>query len=142
MNGARSAVEDHRPLDTDDRRGVADLLRQIIGQVGDGAAASVTPPDTPGAQAVLLDVQVDGARYTLLRLAPELPQSQVSLSPREREIVRLVARGLPNKAIAAVLDISLWTVATYIRRLFAKLGVGSRAEMVAKVLNDGLLGAD
>ncbi|HZA34714.1 MAG TPA: helix-turn-helix transcriptional regulator, partial [Vicinamibacterales bacterium] len=63
----------------------------------------------------------------------------ISLSPREREIVRLVAKGLPNKAIADVLDISLWTVATHLRRIFAKLGVGTRAEMIARVIGDGLL---
>jgi DNA-binding CsgD family transcriptional regulator len=50
-----------------------------------------------------------------------------------------VAKGLPNKAIADVLDISLWTVATHLRRIFAKLGVGTRAEMIARVLGDGLL---
>jgi DNA-binding CsgD family transcriptional regulator len=55
------------------------------------------------------------------------------LSPREIEIVRLVAKGLPNKTIAGVLEISPWTVATYLRRVFAKLGVGSRAAMVARL---------
>jgi DNA-binding CsgD family transcriptional regulator len=48
------------------------------------------------------------------------------LSPRERQIVRLVAEGHVNKAIGAVLDISPWTVATHLRRIFAKLGVASR----------------
>jgi DNA-binding CsgD family transcriptional regulator len=53
------------------------------------------------------------------------------LSPRERQIVRLVARGHVNKTIGAVLDISPWTVATHLRRIFAKLGVASRASMIA-----------
>ena len=54
--------------------------------------------------------------------------------------MRLVANGLPNKAIADVLDVSLWTVGTHLRRIFAKLGVNSRAaEMVAHVLGGGLL---
>ena len=46
----------------------------------------------------------------------------------------MVARGLPNKAIAAVLEISSWTVGTYLRRMFAKLGVTSRAAMIAKLM--------
>ncbi len=57
----------------------------------------------------------------------------LSLSPREREIVRMVAQGRQNKVIAAVLNISSWTVCTHLRRIFAKLGVTSRAAMVAKV---------
>jgi DNA-binding CsgD family transcriptional regulator len=60
------------------------------------------------------------------------------LSPREQEIARMVAEGYPNKTIAAVLDISSWTVGTYLRRIFAKFGVGSRAAMVARMLDKGL----
>ena len=55
------------------------------------------------------------------------------LTPREHEITRLVAKGLPNKTIAGVLDMSPWTVATHLRRVFAKLGVNSRAAMVARL---------
>ena len=51
----------------------------------------------------------------------------------------MVAKGYPNKTIAAVLDISLWTVGTYLRRTFAKLGVGTRAAMVARLIESGLL---
>jgi DNA-binding NarL/FixJ family response regulator len=61
---------------------------------------------------------------------------------RECEIVRLVAKGHCNKTIALVLDISAWTVATHLRRIFAKLEVSSRAEMVARALQDGLLADD
>jgi DNA-binding CsgD family transcriptional regulator len=59
--------------------------------------------------------------------------NSLSLSAREQEVVRLVALGLPNKAIGAVLDISPWTVATHLRRIYAKLNVPSRAAMVAAV---------
>jgi DNA-binding CsgD family transcriptional regulator len=55
------------------------------------------------------------------------------LSPRELQIARLVARGATNQAIARALDISTWTVSTHLRRIFAKLGVGTRAEMVAQL---------
>jgi two-component system nitrate/nitrite response regulator NarL len=46
----------------------------------------------------------------------------------------MVAEGHPNKTIAAVLEISSWTVGTYLRRIFAKLNVTSRAAMVAKLM--------
>jgi DNA-binding CsgD family transcriptional regulator len=83
--------------------------------------------------AVLLDLEVDGVRCVLLR--PTQETTQLALSPREQEIARMVARGYPNKTIAAVLDISTWTVSTHLRRMFAKLGVTSRAAMVARSLN-------
>lgn len=59
------------------------------------------------------------------------------LSPRELEIVRLVAKGCVNKTVADVLDISQWTVAAHLRRIFAKLSVTSRAAMVARVFEIG-----
>ncbi|MEO0599825.1 MAG: helix-turn-helix transcriptional regulator [Myxococcota bacterium] len=53
------------------------------------------------------------------------------LTPREQEIVRLVSRGLVNKQIAEALRISRHTVDTHLRRIFAKLAVDTRAEMVS-----------
>jgi two-component system, NarL family, nitrate/nitrite response regulator NarL len=88
---------------------------------------------------VVLDLEVEGVRCVLTRPAPQLDRSQITLSPREREISRMVAKGYANKTIAAVLDISSWTVCTYLRRIFAKLGVSSRAAMVARLLEEGLL---
>lgn len=61
------------------------------------------------------------------------------LSPREYEIARLVAQGYPSKAIAVTLGISIWTVLTHLRRVYARFGVQSRAAMVATLLSAGLL---
>lgn len=98
------------------------------------AAASEDPTD------VLVDMQIDGMRCVVVR-APEpraVPPPQrirnQALSPREHEIARMVAEGHPNKTIAAVLDVSPWTVNTYLRRIFIKLDVTSRAAMVAKLM--------
>jgi len=84
----------------------------------------------------ILCVNIDGLQYTLLR---SQAKDSCHLSPRESEIVRLVAEGMPNKCISAVLQISSWTVATHLRRIFAKLGVGSRAAMVARLLDMGIV---
>ena len=81
---------------------------------------------------VLMDVESDGMRCILVRTKAEA-EAHVHLSPREQEIARMIARGLPNKTIAAVLEISSWTVGTYLRRMFAKLNVTSRVAMVAKL---------
>ncbi len=66
-------------------------------------------------------------------------QSEISLSPRERAIAQLVAQGLPNKCIAKSLNISHWTVATYVKRIFLKLGVSSRTAMIAMLIQENLL---
>src|SRR5262249_34675738 len=96
-------------------------------------AAAVQTPD------VIMDLEVDGLRCRITRLPRKPAPSRVLLSPREREIARRVAKGYPNKTIAGVLEISCWTVGTYLRRIFAKLNVCSRAAMVARILEDGPL---
>ena len=94
-------------------------------------------PDPPrrqeDAQEIVLDTQVDGVRYLVVRLGRAF-ESLDSASPREHEIVRMVAEGHPNKVIAGVLNISPWTVCTHLRRIFAKIGVNSRAALVAHLL--------
>jgi DNA-binding CsgD family transcriptional regulator len=104
------------------------LVSDIVGE--DPRAAGPVPGK---ADLVILDVEVDGVRCLLLRI-PDVP---APLSPRELEIARMVAKGYPNKTIASVLDISSWTVASHLRRVFSKLGVSSRAAMVARLLEDG-----
>ncbi|VEG27972.1 response regulator [Actinomyces howellii] len=63
----------------------------------------------------------------------------MSLSPREREILEAVSRGLPNSQIAIELCIAETTVKTYLVRAFNKLGVDSRAAAVARALRYGML---
>jgi DNA-binding CsgD family transcriptional regulator len=108
-------------------RTVRALVRALARGVAPGSPIRLTDDHR---SAVLLDLDVDGVRCVLLR--PTNESSQLALSPREQEIARMVARGYPNKTIAAVLDISTWTVSTHLRRMFAKLGVTSRAAMVAR----------
>jgi DNA-binding CsgD family transcriptional regulator len=81
---------------------------------------------------IVFNLDVDGSRYILIKTEPA-EQAIPALSPREREIVRMVALGHQNKVIAGALHISSWTVSTHLRRIFTKLGVSSRAAMVAKV---------
>jgi DNA-binding NarL/FixJ family response regulator len=56
----------------------------------------------------------------------------IELSGREREVLELLARGYLYKEIAEMLKISVQTVNTYIRRIYEKLHVRSRAQAVAK----------
>jgi len=104
-----------------------DLLRALRDSVG-----AAHPERLEGsAEEIVLDVDLDDARYLLVRMP--LADTRIQLSPREQEIARMVARGHSNKMIADVLSISSWTVCTHLRRIFAKAGVGSRAAMVARL---------
>ncbi len=68
--------------------------------------------------------------------------AESALSPREIEVVRLLAEGLRNDAIALRLRISPVTVKTHINNLFAKTGARSRRDAVAYAAARGLLGPD
>ena len=61
------------------------------------------------------------------------------LSPRERQVLQLVADGYENKQIAAELGLSEATVKTYLRGVFERLEVSSRAEAVAVGLRLGVI---
>ena len=67
---------------------------------------------------------------------------EVSLSPREREILALLADGKSQQEISTTLVISSKTVATHIQHLLSKLGVHSRAQAVATAFRLGLVDAD
>jgi len=56
-------------------------------------------------------------------------QKRVSLTPREGQIITLVAQGLKNKAIGGALGITEGTVKVYLYKLFKKLGVNDRLDM-------------
>jgi two-component system, NarL family, nitrate/nitrite response regulator NarL len=105
----------------------------IVGQPPAAAAAPESSSTITGS--IVGDATVDGIRYVMVKCAPRTGEALVGLSPRERDIVNLIIKGYSNKVIAELLDISAWTVGTHLRRIFAKLGVSSRAAMVAKYLH-------
>jgi DNA-binding NarL/FixJ family response regulator len=82
------------------------------------------------------------ARYS----APRTPDATVppELTPRELDVLRLVARGLSNAEIGQALFIGEATVSTHINRLFTKLGLRHRAQLVRFAYESGIVrvGAD
>jgi DNA-binding NarL/FixJ family response regulator len=66
------------------------------------------------------------------RFSSGSPAEPDNLSPREREVLELLARGYLYKEIAEALHISVPTVNTHIRRIYEKLHVRSRSQAVAK----------
>jgi DNA-binding CsgD family transcriptional regulator/tetratricopeptide (TPR) repeat protein len=97
------------------------VLEQAIALAEDVAASVIA---APGA-AVLPDPEVD--------IAPD------ALSPRERQVLRLLAEGHSDAEIAAALYISPHTVHTHVKRILAKLGVSSRAAAVATAFRHGMV---
>ncbi|MFE0591925.1 LuxR C-terminal-related transcriptional regulator [Micromonospora echinospora] len=70
--------------------------------------------------------------------AAERPVNQAALTPREAEVLTLVAQGLSDTAIAKVLWVSKVTVRSHIHRTIAKLGMTTRAQAVAYYYQNGL----
>ena len=60
------------------------------------------------------------------------------LTPREAEVLKLVAAGMSNAEIAAALFVSNATVKTHINHIFAKIGVSDRAQAVRYAYERGL----
>jgi len=85
------------------------------------------------------------ARAGIGSLSPEAsawlagrPEPAADLTPREREILRLLIDGDTNAEIALRLGLSLYTVKNHVRNLLGKLGVSSRTEAVSLALQRGL----
>jgi DNA-binding CsgD family transcriptional regulator len=100
-----------------------------------------TPPRLPKgtvtAVAKIDDDPVFGsARVAVVRVEPlgEKAVAMDALSRREREIARLLVAGYSGVNVAAIAGLSENTVRTYVRRLYQKLGVSNRADLVRKLI--------
>jgi two-component system nitrate/nitrite response regulator NarL len=115
-----------RVSDPAERRRVGDLLRKDpeVVLVADADEADLLVDDAGPAR------PVGGATVSD---AGEL------LTPREREVLRLMADGLGNKGIGTALGISAHTAKYHVAAVLAKLDAQSRTEAVTKGLREGLL---
>jgi len=75
----------------------------------------------------------------LMRRARSASAHWAGLTPREREVLQLLAEGLEQQEIAESLAVSSKTVATHIERILSKLGVRSRAQAVAAAYRERLV---
>lgn len=115
------------------RAGVTDyLMKDILSTdlvAAIRAAAAGRPTLHPSAQALLMrDVAT-----------PERKSPLDALTPREREVLVLLASGLGNKQIAGRLSISVGTVKGYVSDIFEKLGVGDRTQAALLAVKHGLV---
>jgi DNA-binding NarL/FixJ family response regulator len=117
---------------------------QLLGALDAGASAFVAkdaPADDVVAAARHAAASPDAFSATDLaeamrrRLTPSMPQ----LSPREREVLALLADGLAVAQIAKTLFISESTAKTHISKLYEKLGAGNRAQALMTAMRRGLI---
>jgi DNA-binding NarL/FixJ family response regulator len=97
-------------------------LATALGEVATGGS-----PMTPRVARRVLEM--------FTRLAPQ-PTAQ-PLSPREHQVIELMAEGLTNKEIASRLSLSVHTIVEYVGDIYGKLHVNTRAGAVAKALRSG-----
>ncbi len=83
-------------------------------------------------------VQLSPAAAARLMREVRAPETSEELPDRESEVLRALARGLANKEIARLLDISDKTVKTHVSSLLAKLGVRSRTQAALYAAQHGL----
>jgi DNA-binding NarL/FixJ family response regulator len=78
------------------------------------------------------------------RLVKEVrtPEMRESLTERETETLRLIARGYSNKEIASALDVSEVTVKTHVSSILSKLHLQSRTQVALFALKEGLVGLE
>jgi len=80
-----------------------------------------------------------GLTARLLTAARQPEQGMADLSERELEVLRLLAEGLRNRELGALMGISTRTVDRHCDNIYAKLGVSSRTEAVVRALSTKLL---
>ena len=77
------------------------------------------------------------ARALLFRGRNPSPQPPSDLSPREKEVATLIARGLSNREVARSLSLSERTVKNHVSNIFSKLNIAARTQIVIYALRQG-----
>ena len=119
------------PQDADRRQEPLRKARQALGPAGTRAAEQRGAAMTPATAAEFVAM--------LTAADPQEPPEAAQLSPRERELVILVAQGHTNAQIAGQLYISVRTVSSHLDRIRDKTGCRRRADLTRLALQAGLV---
>jgi LuxR family transcriptional regulator, maltose regulon positive regulatory protein len=101
-------------------------IKELLKEVHEGAQRSRVP---------------DGGGECSSQLCDPTPTSVRPLSPRQCDILKLIAHGRSNKEIARNVGITPETVKTHVKNIFIRLSVDSRTQAVSRAYNLGLIGA-
>lgn len=134
-------METHAHTDVSDlvQRGVKAVLHADAGPREVSAALEAVAAGLAVFSPDALTALSDRTARTGVAMNATRQTAHTPLSPREREILSLVAEGLGNKIVAARLGISEHTVKTHVTSIFEKLGAESRAEAVAIGARTGVI---
>ncbi len=88
---------------------------------------------------ILAPATQDGGRTSSAPVSDEEAPFAEPLTPREIEVLELLAEGLPNKAIAVALGISDQTVKFHVSSIAGKLGAANRTDIVRRAVRRGLI---
>jgi DNA-binding NarL/FixJ family response regulator len=113
------------------RQHLRSLLSEDVEIVGEAATLAMARAASLDADAWLIAPDSNGGE-------PEASFIE-ALSPRELEVLDLLAQGLPNKAIAARLAISDQTVKFHVASICGKLGAANRTDAVRRAARGGLI---
>ncbi len=84
-----------------------------------------------------------GEQYIPAQIASRIGQRLIAhLSPREMEVLQLLAKGLSNKEIAARLGLVVGTVKIHVANIFSKLGVSDRTQALVTAVQRGIIDID
>jgi DNA-binding NarL/FixJ family response regulator len=118
---------------------------RVLGAIRSGAKGYLLKGATADEIARAVRIVAGGGSALAPRVAARLveevsgPRGAGPLTAREREVLRLIAQGLPSKQVAQVLNISERTVKFHVSSLLRKLGADNRAQAVALAAERGLL---
>jgi DNA-binding NarL/FixJ family response regulator len=120
---------------------------RVLGAIRSGAKGYLLKGATADEIARSVRIVAAGGSALAPRIAARLvdefagPRGAGRLTAREREVLRLIAQGLPSKQVAQALNISERTVKFHVSSLLRKLGADNRAQAVALAAERGLLEA-
>lgn len=119
------------------------MLLELVGLHVQGLVSKV---EAPTVVLAAIELVLAGGRYFPPRLAeialrkPDLmPAAPMRITPRQKEVLQLLAAGRSNKEIAIALGLSPATVKTHVSQIIATIGAANRAEATARAINLGLI---
>jgi DNA-binding NarL/FixJ family response regulator len=141
---ANAVVDDLHVLALADRADSIDLREAVIAGVDSFVLTSASASDLRDAAVAT----ARGERVVSPEIAMELagswrseghPRRQVSLTPRETEVLSLIAEGMTNQQVGTELGLSARTIKTHVQNLLTKLNAPDRTGAVARAFRIGLL---